>query len=100
MGHIPANCKVIRLEAPLDSGSAYSFVPAFILSNVISLSPKIDKVRVTICNANLDFICITETWLKNHIDDNFVLVPGYNIIRRDRETSDHEGICTYVRDSI
>lgn len=33
-----------------------------------------------ICNANLDFICITETWLKNHIANNFVLVSGYNII--------------------
>ena len=64
------------------------------------LSPKIDEVRVAICNANLDFVCIKETWLKNHIDDNFVLVPGYNIIRRDRVTSDHGGICMYVRDSI
>ena len=99
-GHIPANCKVIRPEAASNSGSAFSFVPAFMLSNVMSLSPKIDKVGVAICNANLDFICITETWLKSHIDDNFVLVPGYNIIRRDRVTSDHGGICMYVRDSI
>ena len=60
----------------------------------------IDEVRVAICNANLDFICIMETWLKNHIDDNFVLVPGYNIIRRDRVTSDHGSICIYVHDSI
>ena len=64
------------------------------------LSPKIDEVRVAICNANLDFICITETWLKNHIANNFVLVSGYNIICRDRVTSNHGGICMYVRDSI
>ena len=38
-----------------------------------------------IYNANLDFTCITESWLKNHIDDNFVLVSGYNIIRREKE---------------
>ena len=36
-GHIPSNCKVIRLEAPSKSGSAYSFVPAFMLSNVMSV---------------------------------------------------------------
>ena len=40
------NCKIIRLDAPLKSGSAYSFVAAFMLSNVMSLSPKIDEVRV------------------------------------------------------
>ena len=64
----------------------------------VCLSPKIDEVRVAICNANLDFICITET--KNHIANNFVLVSGYNIICRDRVTSNHGGICMYVRDSI
>ena len=99
-GHTQANCKIICLDTPLKSGSAYLFVPAFTLSNVMSLSPKIDEVRVAICNANLDFICITETWLKNHIDNNFVLVSGYNIICRDRVTRDHGGICMYVRDSI
>ena len=69
------------------------------LSNVMSLSPEIDEVLVSICNANLDFYC-TETWLKNHTDNNFVLVSGYNIIPRDRVSSDHGGICMYVRDSI
>ena len=70
------------------------------LSNVMCVSPKIDEVRVAICNANLDFICITETWLKNHIANNFVLVSGYNITCRDRVASNHGGICMYVRDSI
>lgn len=70
------------------------------LSNVMSLSPKIDEVRVAICNANLDFICITEKWLKNHMHNNFVFVSGYNITCRDRVTGNHGGICMYVRDSI
>ena len=29
-----------------------------------------------------------------------MLVSGYNIIRRDRVTRDHGGICTYIRGSI
>ena len=97
---IAGNCKVIRPEVQAKPGSEHFFVPAFMLSNVMSLSPKIDEVRVTICNANMDFVCITESWLKNHIDDNFVSVSGYNIIRRDREAFDHGGICMYVRDSM
>ena len=59
-----------------------------------------NKLRVAICNANVDFACITETWLKDHIVDNIVSVSGYNIIRRDRKIIDHGGICMYVRDLI
>jgi hypothetical protein len=57
-------------------------------------------LRHALCNANLDFVCITETWLKDHIVDNIVSVSGYNIIRQDRKIIDHGGICMYVRDSI
>ena len=70
------------------------------VSNVQSLSPKIDEVRVMISNANLDFACITKTWLKDHINDHTVSVSGYNIIRRDRKVIDHGGVCMYVRESI
>ena len=93
-GHTPANCKVIRLEAPSKFGSAYSFVPAFMLSNVMSLSPKIDEVRE--CPFAMQIWTSFES--RNHIDNNFVLVSGYNIIRRDRVTGDHGGM--YVCDSI
>ena len=76
------------------------FVPAFMVSNVQSLSSKIDEVRVMISNANWDFACITETWLKDHINDHTVSVSGYNIIRRDRKVIDHGGVCMFVRESI
>ena len=100
-GHVADNCTTIRPEKPLPaSGSKSMFVPAFMVSNVQSLSPKIDEVRVMISNANLDFACITETWLKDHINDHTVSVSGYNIIRRDRKVIDHGGVCMYVRESI
>ena len=97
-GHVADNCTTIRPEKPLPaSGSKSMFVPAFMVSNVQSLSPKIDEVRVMISNANLDFACITETWLKDHINDHTVSVSGYNIIRRDRNVIDHGGVCMYAR---
>ena len=46
-GHVADNCPTIRPEKPLSApGSKSMFVPAFMVSNVQSLSPKIDKVRV------------------------------------------------------
>ena len=75
-------------------------VPTFLLSNVTSHSPNIDEIRATISHANLDFFCITETWLKDHIDSHVVGIAGYNIVRLDRKVISHEGVCMYVRDSV
>ena len=38
----------------------------------MSLSPKIEeyKLHAYIANASADILCIVETWLQNHIDDN------------------------------
>ena len=40
------------------------FVPSLILSNVMSLVPKIDEVRPYVINTNADVAVFTETWLK------------------------------------
>jgi exonuclease III len=64
----------------------------------MSLAPKIDELRESITLRNIDLICITETWLQNHIHDNIVSVSGYNIERRDRSNGQHGGI--YIRNSI
>ena len=100
-GHVTDNCTTICPEKPLPApGSKSMFALAFMVSNVQSLSPKIDEVLVMISNANLDFACITKTWLKDHINDHTVSVSGYNIIRRDRKVIDHGGVCMYIRESI
>ena len=38
------------------------------LTNVMSLAPKIDEVRLFVTNSNPDLVFITETWLTNAID--------------------------------
>jgi hypothetical protein len=46
------------------------FVPSILLSNVMSLVPKVDELSLVVGNHNPDIICITETWLKKQIPDD------------------------------
>lgn len=47
------------------------------------------------------FIILAETWLKNHIDDITVNIPGYTIYRKDREGDKiHGGVAIYVRNQV
>ena len=66
----------------------------------MSLAPKVDEVREVVQQENYDLVCLVETWLQDHIDDNVVHVPGYNLIRRDRSERIHGGVCIYVKDTI
>ena len=65
-------------------------VPVFLLSNVMSLVPKIDEVRIVANSVNPDFISVTETWLQNHVHSNIVELNGYNIARKDRQRAHME----------
>lgn len=43
-------------------------------------------------------VCITETWLKERVADSVVDIPGYSILRRDRRTVEHGGVCLFIKD--
>ena len=92
----PVNC--------LNKGSPRYFVPTFFLSNVtllrVFLAPKIDEVCHIVQNSNFDFICITESWLKSHIQDSVVAIDGLNLVRRDRKEITHGGVCMYIKDTV
>ena len=66
----------------------------------MSLSPKIDEVRLVIKKTGVDIAVFTETWLKHVIPDSVVHIPGYNIIRKDRVERTHGGVCVYVQNQI
>ena len=66
----------------------------------MSLAPKIDEVRVLISQHSFDFLFITETWLRNTIGDNHIFLADYNLIRRDRTSGQHGGVCFYTRNRI
>jgi exonuclease III len=65
----------------------------------MSLAPKIDELREVSKQIDVDLICITESWLQNHIHDVFE-ISGYNIVRRDRYQGEHGGVCVYVKNAI
>lgn len=97
----PANLISVTISAASPKGGLSStYVPSFLVSNVMSLAPKIDELRHVVQNANLDCICITESWLRSSIHDNVVTLEGFNIIRRDRVESEHGGVCMYIKDTI
>ena len=76
------------------------FVPSILLTNVMSLVPKFDEVRAFISHRNLDFLFITETWLKNTVGDCQISLENYNLYRRDRFSGQHGGVCVYIKDQI
>ena len=41
-----------------------------------------------------------ESWLKEHISDSVVNIEGYNIMRKDRSSLDHGGVCVYIKEDI
>ena len=71
-------------------------VPRICVSNVRSLAPKIDKVSEFLLRHQIDLAFITETWLKESIDDSVISIYGYCVFRRDRKTDCPGGVCIYV----
>ena len=68
------------------------FVPSFILSDVMSLSPKIDENRLVVNKMAPEIAVFTETWLRQAIPDSIVNTPGYSIFRKDRIVRTHGGV--------
>ena len=66
----------------------------------MSLTPKINEIRHFVSQYNPDFIFITETWLRESVEDNQVTLPGYNVQRQDRSSGDHGGVCLYLNEGI
>ena len=73
--------------------------------NMRSLMPgdrhvKLDDLHSTLCiENNSDVICISETWLDDTIDDSDVIIPGYQLFRRDRNRHGG-GVAIYIKDVL
>ena len=76
------------------------FVPRVMLANTMSLVPKLDEVQELLLRLNVQVGCIVESWLKQHINDSVVNTDGYNIVRKDRSSHEHGGVCIYIQDHI
>lgn len=94
------NLTKINLASRKKDNANLQFVPSIGLSNVMSLAPKIDEVKIFLAKQNLDLLCITETWLKDSITDSVIDINNYDVFRKDRTSSQHGGVCAYIKDSI
>ena len=80
--------KLPSLRTAMESTSApkNQFLPSVLLSNVMSLAPKIDEIQYCVMHANFGLVCLTETWLKDCSHDQVLSISGFNIVRLDRKS--------------
>jgi hypothetical protein len=62
--------------------------------NIVSLPKKIDEIRHSMSNKNIDLIAFNETWLDSSFTANFIRLDNYDIIRKDR--SQNGGVSAYI----
>ena len=67
--------------------------------NIASLPKHIDELKLFMKELSFDILCINETRLDNTINDNIIKIPGYDIVRRDRDRNGG-GVAIYVRSII
>ena len=70
--------------------------------NITSLVKHIDELRILLADTPVDVLSIKETRLDDSVKDSDVCIPGYEIIRRDREINGRlgGGVCFFVRSNI
>ncbi len=52
--------------------------------NIRSITPNSNQLIHLLSDSNMDFLCLTETWLKQSTPTSVFTVPGYQCFRRDR----------------
>jgi hypothetical protein len=80
-------------EKPNDNSQ---FVPTQLLSNTMSLAPKIDEIAFTIRQKDIQVGFFTEICLKDSIADDPISISGYQLFRLDRKNKQHGGVCLYA----
>lgn len=61
-------------------------------AKIISKTGEIDKL---LSDSNLDFLCLSETWLTPNSPDSVYAISGYNVFRKDRQTGRGGGLLIY-----
>ena len=77
-----------------------SIYPMVLLTNIRSLLPKIEEIRIISTMKKPDIICITETWLDSSVDSTLIHIPGYLLCRTDRNDRRGGGTAVYIRSDI
>lgn len=72
---------------------------SILYTNCRSVLPKLDHLRLLASTQNPHLIAVTETWLDDTISDNEVTIPGYQLVRRDRNRHGG-GIAILIQDHL
>ena len=67
--------------------------------NIASLAKHIDELKILLAIYPLDVISINETRLDQGILNSEIYIPGYEIVRRDRNRNGG-GVCFYIKTAI
>ncbi|CAB4044873.1 Hypothetical predicted protein [Paramuricea clavata] len=84
----------------LPSQGLMSTHPKFFLSNVRSISNKVDDFDVVVQRNGIDFAGIIETWLNPSIPDSCINIHDFNLVRKDRSGQRRGGVCAFVKSKI
>ena len=69
--------------------------------NIRSILSKSEQIQHLLLDSNLDFLCLSETWLNQNAPLAALNVPGYNIYRKDREGSKKGGgVVVYIKSTL
>lgn len=61
--------------------------------NIRSVISKTEQLEHILLDSNLDYLCLTETWLTSTTPLSVFTIPGYNVYRRDRGKGKGGGVC-------
>ena len=67
--------------------------------NTRSLFPKLDEVVNFVKTYNFSVFVVNESWLDESVGDLNIQIPGYNVVRRDRNRQGG-GVCIYVMSNL
>ena len=67
--------------------------------NIVSLQAHIDELRVYMHSKVIDILAINESRLSSSISNGEVSIPGYILVRNDRNR-DGGGVALYIRNTI
>lgn len=66
--------------------------------NIKSVVSKTEQLEHLLTDSILDFLCLSETWLKPSTPQSVFYVPGYNVFRCDRKQGKGDGVLIYVKE--
>ena len=75
-------------------------LPSILLTNIRSVTNKIEELSVVLTSNNISICCITESWLTEKISTSLIDVTGYTCYRKDRNGRAGGGVMCYVRCDI